>query len=119
MWLGLQLNSSAVRVDAPAGDLAELAHRPAEDRLRLPWNEMRRLRRTPSLRAETLQLTQKIRPLGHCSKPRMARQSERKEQHMSEMVPFGGGLAKRESRRVGRELARMSGEAGSSWPRSI
>ncbi|MGH3428789.1 MAG: hypothetical protein ACRDQZ_14690 [Mycobacteriales bacterium] len=29
---------------------------------------------------------------------------------MSEMVPFGGGLARRESRRVGRELARMDGQ---------
>lgn len=27
------------------------------------------------------------------------------------MVPFGGGLAKRESRRLGRALARLSGEA--------
>ena len=28
---------------------------------------------------------------------------------MSEIVPFSGGLARRESRRVGRELARMDG----------
>lgn len=28
---------------------------------------------------------------------------------MSEMVPFGGGLAKRESRQAGRELARLEG----------
>jgi hypothetical protein len=30
---------------------------------------------------------------------------------MSEMVPFGGGLAKRESRAVGRELSRLEGRA--------
>jgi hypothetical protein len=29
---------------------------------------------------------------------------------MSELIPYGGGLARRESRRVGRALARMDGE---------
>lgn len=29
---------------------------------------------------------------------------------MSEMVPFGGGLARRESHRVSRELSRMDGQ---------
>jgi len=30
---------------------------------------------------------------------------------MSEMLPYGGGLAKRESRQVGRELSRIEGQS--------
>src|SRR3954452_1947860 len=37
--------------------------------------------------------------------------STRKESRMSEMLPYGGGLAKRESRQVGRELSRIEGQS--------
>jgi hypothetical protein len=54
-----------------------------------------------------LQLAQKLFPPEQCCSAAVAAEVERKEQHMSEMIPFGGGLAKRDSRAVRAELSRL------------
>src|SRR5437879_3917552 len=70
---------------------------------------MGRFTRPPT--AGTLRFAQKIRPPGQWVRPANRAGVDRKEQHMSEMLPFGGGLAKRDSRQVGRELSRIEGQS--------